>query len=177
MREAVKKALILCLPLFSFQASGINLSTAQEHIILAGNHAPYSDETILRVQDKYAKPLPVEMHKPITFDYDYRYSAWDEPADDWMWAVFWALQLADIYSTQEGIKYDCISEANPLLPKVPTVAEMAILKGVILLPSYGAIGYENITRAELFAPMLLGGFVVHHNLKLTNKAEKRCSLR
>ena len=54
---------------------------------------------------------------------------------------------------------------------------MATLKGVILLPTYGAIGYENITRGELIAPMLLGGFVVHNNIKLTNKAEKRCNLR
>ena len=177
MREAVKKALILCLPLFSYQALGLNLSTAQEQIILAGNYAPYSDETILRVQDKYAKPLPLETHKPITFNYNYSHSAWDEPADDWMWVLFWTLQLADIYSTQQGLKYDCIKEANPLLPEVPTVAEMATLKGVVLLPSYGAIGYENITRGELVAPILLGGFVVHNNFKLTEKAEKRCDLR
>lgn len=177
MRKAVKKALILCLPLFSFQALALNLSPAQEQIILSGNHAPYSDQTILRVQDKYAKPLPVEMHKTVTFNYNYTYSPWEEPADRWMWVLFWGLQLADIYSTHEGIKYDCIKEANPLLPEVPTIAEMAILKGVVLLPSYGAIGYENITRAELVAPILLGGFVVHNNLKLTDNAEKRCNLR
>ena len=85
--------------------------------------------------------------------------------------------IRDRYSTHEGVKYDCIKEANPLLPSVPTIAEMATLKGVILLPTYGAIGYENITRGELIAPMLLGGFVVHNNIKLTNKAEKRCNLR
>ena len=34
--------------------------------------------------------------------------------DKWMWVLFWGIQLADIYSTHEGVKWDCISEANPM---------------------------------------------------------------
>ena len=41
---------------------------------------------------------------------------WEEPVDRWMWALFVGIHLADIYSTHEGVKWDCISEANPLLP-------------------------------------------------------------
>lgn len=170
--KAVIGSLTILLSLFSINAFA--LSSQQIHAIQAGWHAPYSQETIDSVigYPKYQAPefnYNIPMYVPQSY--------WEEPVDKWMWAVFWALQLADIYSTQEGIKYDCISEANPLLPKVPTVAEMAILKGVILLPSYGAIGYENITRGELLTPLLLGGFVVHNNLRLTEKAEKRCNLR
>lgn len=178
MVKAVIRSLIILLSLFSNQALASNLSTAQEQIILSGNHAPYSDQTILYVQNKYAEPIvTLKRQRPLTFDIDYNYSAWDEPADRWMWVLFWGLQIADIYSTHEGVKWDCISEANPLLPSIPTITEMATLKGVVLLPSYGAIGYENITRAELVAPLLLTGYVVHHNIQLTNKAKNRCNLR
>ena len=157
-----------------FSSTAVGLTPQQEYTIRAGWHAPYSQETINRVYGtpKYHLPehrFQVDMNIPD--------NAWQEPADKWMWVLFWGIQLADIYSTHEGVKYDCIKEANPLLPEIPTVAEMAVLKGVILLPTYGAIGYENITRGELVTPLLLGAFVVHNNLKLTRKAERRCKLR
>jgi len=171
--KAVIGSLTILLSLFSFNASA-SLSQHQIHAIQAGWHAPYSQETIDSVigYPKYQVPdynYIIPMHVPQNY--------WEEPADRWMWVLFWGIQLADIYSTQEGVKWDCISEANPLLPSIPTVAEMAVLKGVILFPTYGAIGYENITRGELITPLLLGGFVVHNNLRLTEKAEKRCNLR
>jgi hypothetical protein len=171
--KAVIGSLTILLSLFSLSATA-KLTPLQIHSIQNGWHAPYSEETI-----KQAVGLP--KYQPPKLKYDIPLyvpqSYWEEPVDKWMWVFFWTLQLADIYSTQQGLKYDCIKEANPLLPEVPTIAEMATLKSVVLLPSYGAIGYENITRGELIAPLLLGGFVVHNNLKLTRKAEKRCNLR
>ena len=169
----MKAALLIALSLFSLTASA-NLSKSQIHAIQNGWHAPFSNETIEKV-------IGLSKYQPPKYKYDIPMyipqSYWEEPADRWMWVLFWGIQLADIYSTHEGVKWDCISEANPLLPNIPTIAEMATLKGVILFPTYGAIGYENITRGELIAPLLLGGFVVHNNLKLTEKAERRCNLR
>ena len=169
----MKATVIFLLSLLSFSASA-NLSQQQIHAIQNGWHAPFSDETIKQVIGYPKVVIPkYNFNTPMYVPQNY----WEEPADRWMWALFWGIQLADIYSTHEGVKYDCIREANPLLPSIPTIAEMATLKGVVLLPTYGAIGYENITRGELIAPMLLGGFVVHNNIKLTNRAEKRCNLR
>ena len=171
--KAVTRALILFLPLLSFSASA-HLSQQQIHAIQNGWHAPYSDETVNEVVGYPKVVIPkYEFQIPMYVPQNY----WEEPADKWMWVLFWGIQLADIYSTHEGVKWDCISEANPLLPSIPTVADMAILKGVILLPTYGAIGYENITRGELVTPLLLGAFVVHNNVRLTNKAKTRCNLR
>ena len=169
----MKAIALIVLSLFSFSASA-HLSQQQIHAIQNGWHAPYSQETIDRVYGVPNFNLPkhefqVSMYVPQGY--------WEEPVDKWMWVLFWGIQIADIYSTHEGVKWDCISEANPLLPSIPTVAEMAILKGVILLPTYGSIGYENITRGELVTPLLLGAFVVHNNLRLTRKAENRCNLR
>ena len=166
--------LILLALFFSSSAIATTLSQTQIHAIQNGWHAPFSDETVKQVvgYPKYQSPeykFDVPMYVPQSY--------WEEPVDKWMWVLFWSIQLADIYSTHEGVKYDCIQEANPLLPEIPTIAEMAVLKGVVLLPTYGAIGYENITRGELIAPLVLGAFVVDNNLKLTRKAKKRCNLR
>ena len=46
--------------------------------------------------------------------------------DKWMWVLVSCIQIADIYSTHEGVKWDCISEATYV--RIPTVAEMAIPK-------------------------------------------------
>ena len=166
--------LILLALFFSSSAIATTLSQVQIHAIQNGWHAPFSDETVKQVigYPKYQPPeykFDVPMYVPRGY--------WEEPVDKWMWALFWGIHLADIYSTYEGVKWDCIEEANPLLPEIPTIAEMAMLKGVVLLPTYGAIGYENITRGELITPLLLGAFVVDNNLKLTRRAERRCNLR
>ena len=94
-----------------------------------------------------------------------------------MWVLFWTIQAADIYSTNKGVKYDCIKEANPLLPSTPTIAEMATLKAVVLLPTYGNIGFENFRRKDLIFPLVFGAGVVAHNMNLVDKAENRCNLR
>lgn len=169
----IKAITLIVLSLFSFNASA-TLSQQQIHAIQNGWHAPFSDETVKQVVGYPKVNIPkFEYNVPMYVPQNY----WEEPADRWMWVMFWSIQLADIYSTHEGIKYDCIREANPLLPDVPTIAEMATLKGVVLLPTYGAIGYNNITRGELVAPLLLGGFIVHNNMRLTDKAKERCNLR
>ena len=169
----IKAITLIVLSLFSFNASA-TLSQQQIHAIQNGWHAPFSDETVKQVVSYPKVNIPeFEYNVPMYVPQSY----WEEPADRWMWVMFWGIQLADIYSTHEGIKYDCIKEANPLLPSVPTIAEMATLKGVVLLPTYGAIGYNNITRGELVAPLLLGGFIVHNNMRLTDKAKERCNLR
>ena len=58
----------------------------------------------------------------------------EEPVSDYTYYLFWALQVADVYSTVEGLKYDCIVEANPLLPKVPHLDRLVIHKAIFLQP-------------------------------------------
>ena len=169
----IKAITLIVLSLFSFNTSA-TLSSQQIHAIQNGWHAPYSQETI----DKFLLPRVYNdpTHK-FQVKFDIAQSGWQEPADDWMWALFWTLQVADIYSTYEGVKYDCVKEANPLLPEIPTISEMALLKGVILLPTYEAIGYENITRADMVLPLIFTTLVVNNNLRVTDRAKRRCSLR
>ena len=171
-----KKFLILIL-LFPLTANAeYGLSPLQEQQILLGHTCCYTEEVIQYVQYKNLPAINIQENK-FTIPMYIPSSGLLEPADNWMWALFFGLQLADIYSTNRGIKYDCIQEANPLLPSVPTVAEMATLKAVILIPSYDAIGWDNITRADLILPIVFATGVVSHNLRLVDKAERRCHLR
>jgi hypothetical protein len=171
--KAVIGSLIILLSLFSFNASA-SLKPHQIHAIQNGWHAPFSEETINEVIGipRYNEPKHI-----FQLEVDIPTEWWEEPADTWMWALFWTIQVADIHSTHSGVKYDCISEANPLLPEVPKIAEMVALKTVVLVPTYSAIGWGEITRAELLTPLVLGTGVVAHNYHLVDKARKRCNLR
>ena len=169
----MKATVLILLSLLSFNTSA-SLSQHQIHAIQNGWHAPYSQETIDKVNG--IPEYEYVRYKSLT-NIDIAQSGWQHPADVWMWVLFWGIQIADIHSTSEGIKYDCINEANPLLPKIPSIAEMVALKSVVLVPTYSAIGWENITRAELFVPLILGTGVVAHNYHLVDKARDRCNLR
>ena len=101
-----------------------------------------------------------------------------EPADFEVWAVFVALQLADVWSTSKGMQYDCVYELNPLLPRIPTLSEMLFLKGVILIPSYSAIHEAvTITNEDLYAPILLTSMVVHNNMQVLDRVKGTCNKR
>lgn len=167
--------LIMSIPLSAMAGEFSRLTPVQETFILAGHHCCYSDEVVEQV---------IQRHQSYQIlDNEFLVNTYipqgvlEQPADRWMWALFWTIQAADIYSTNRGVKYDCIKEANPLLPSVPTIAEMATLKAVVLLPTYGSIGFENFRRKDLIFPLLFGAGVVVHNMNLVDKAENRCNLR
>ena len=101
-----------------------------------------------------------------------------EPADLSVWAVFVAVQLADVWSTDRGMQYDCVRELNPLLPTVPTIGEMLFLKTTILLPSYTAIHRAvTITNEDLYAPIFLTAMVVQNNLRVLDRVKRNCKKR
>ena len=62
-----------------------------------------------------------------------------EPISNAQWASFVGLQLADIYTTYKGLKYDCVKELNPIVGERPSVQKMFFVKTVILTP---AIEYD-----------------------------------
>ena len=101
-----------------------------------------------------------------------------EPANFETWTLFVALQLADVWSTDKSMQYNCVRELNPLLPAVPTVGEMLFLKTTILLPSYTAINEAvTITNEDLYPTMFLTAMVVHSNLRVLDRVERNCQKR
>ena len=62
-----------------------------------------------------------------------------EPISNAQWTSFVGLQLADIYTTYKGLKYDCVRELNPIVGERPSVSKMFFVKTVVLTP---AIEYD-----------------------------------
>ena len=96
--------------------------------------------------------------------------------------LFWTAHIADVYTTYEGVKYDCIREANPLLPSVPEVDEMIALKGGIIWgvktayltdEKYGKFWWNEWKLVS----SIVTGLVAYNNHKITEKVKGRCGLR
>ena len=101
-----------------------------------------------------------------------------EPISTAQWATFVSLQIADIYTTYRGLKYNCVRELNPIAGERPSVQKMFVIKAVVLTP---AIEYD--LKREVLTPQtmdeinFLMALVVGNNYNVWRSAEKRCSKR
>jgi len=185
-----------------------NLSESQKHMIRIGNHAPYNKKFVRRVVVGKARIMPNGAiinipHGPefVPSLHDLRYNpkwqkkkvlgnlefdqgvfTYDTNTQNLINALFWLAHIADVYTTYEGVKYDCIREANPLLPTVPEVDEMLLLKGTVIYGLREAYLLDE-EWGEVFWnewKLLSGvvtGLVAYNNHKITKKAKGRCNLR
>jgi hypothetical protein len=86
--------------------------------------------------------------------------------------VFYTVQILDIHSTTQGLKYSCIYEANPLLPSVPHRDHLILQKAILMLTVFRQ---EYWQMEQINALTLFTGAVVIENNRITNKAT--CPLR
>lgn len=156
------------------------LSEATKELIRLGHHAPYSDETVRRVQTLPQYKEPTLILGELSFN---EFVMNHDDRDRLLINVlFWSAHIADVYTTYEGVKYSCIEEANPLLPQVPEVGEMIALKGSVIW-AVSNVFYADEEYGELmwnewkFMSAAVTGLVAYNNYKLTKKAEGRCPKR
>ena len=114
---------------------------------------------------------------PKRFEYSHHWELTDPPSTaDWTLFIF--LQVADIYTTYRGLKYECVEEANPLFGKNPTVETMAMYKFALLTP---AIQYDrkhgNLNKASMRGNNTFMMFIIGNNLNVLERAENRCNKR
>ena len=103
---------------------------------------------------------------------------WNERERRYIDLLFWTTQILDVYSTYKGMKYDCLYEANPLLPEVPKVHEMVGLKlGIIGGVNFALDADENFWYGWKLGAGISTGVIVINNFRLLNKAERRCDKR
>ena len=102
---------------------------------------------------------------------------WREGTRDYQWFVFYSLQVLDVYSTNRGLQYDCITEANPLLGDRPTVPHMITHKTVFLAPRWMLQNEGIYTKREIHFYNAMAGIVVYNNFRLLEKAKERCTKR
>lgn len=103
---------------------------------------------------------------------------WTENEKRWIDIFFWTTQILDVYSTYKGMKYNCLFEANPLLPEVPKIHEMVGLKLTII----GGTKFVVDADEKFWYGWKLGagistGVIVVNNFRLIDKAERQCEKR
>ena len=77
------------------------------------------------------------------------YSPMREPPPRAYWITFTALQILDVHSTHQGLKYDCVYEGNPLVGKRPHLDRLILHKVVFLSPLYLSGYYGQISKRDL----------------------------
>ena len=96
------------------------------------------------------------------------------PSADWeYWALFLIVQYHDINSTAKAMKYECVYEVNPFLPKRPSKARLFQHKILTLYPVlHPDFNKHPITNEDLLAVSMMTGLVVNHNYNVLNKIKK-----
>ena len=91
------------------------------------------------------------------------------------YTAFITLQLADIYTTYRGLKYDCVKELNPFLGESPSVPQMFAFKTAVLMPAINSdIKNERITPQVFNQMNFLMSMVIASNLDVLKDAKERC---
>ena len=99
-----------------------------------------------------------------------------EPITNFQWGAFVTLQFLDMYTTYEGLQYDCVYETNPVFGERPSVMKMGVRKFIILYPAMLVEMQENIlSQDDMKQINLLMSLVVVNNYSVTNKSSKRCT--
>jgi hypothetical protein len=200
--------LLLAVPVSAFVPTDpfiSELSESRKELIRAGHTAPYNQLTVQRVVVGKAKIMPNGaiinlpygpefipsfhdlQHNPkwqpkekILGDLKFDHSAFAYNTDKKLLIdiLFWTSHAADIYTTYRGVKYECISEANPLLPTVPNLGEMFTLKATVIWGVKTAF-MTDIEYGELWwddwklSSGLLTSVVAYNNHRITKKAIRR----
>ena len=101
-----------------------------------------------------------------------------DPPSNLDWTILIFLQVADIWTTYTGLKYDCVEEANPIFGKSPTVNDMFLYKVAILTP---ALEYDrrngHLNKASIRGTNTFMTLVIGNNMNVIHKAKKSCKKR
>ncbi len=168
--------LIIGLLFFLSNPTSAEIPTHRAMLFDYGFYAPYSQEYVHQYYIHKQTITKSEFAPPVIFkNIEYKK---EEPASIATWSLFFLLQTADVWSTNEGMAYDCVYELNPLLPAVPEVYEMVALKTIILGSLLKSINkHHTITNDMLMPTIMISAIVVHNNMRVIDRAKKRCNKR
>ena len=151
------------------------LDSKAKHAITRGWTCCYRKELINSVQIEHSQKLTALKLREKKSELPYSLV---EPISPIQWTTFVGLQLADIYTTYRGLKYDCVKELNPIVGERPSVQDMFLIKTVVLTP---AIQYDlerkNLTPRVMNQMNLVMSLVVGNNYNVWRRADKRCNKR
>ena len=86
------------------------------------------------------------------------------------------MQLLDIYTTQRGLKYNCVRELNPIIGERPTIPKMFALKSLILIPAIEHdIKNGQLTQKVIRSANGFMAIVIANNHNTIKRAQKYCT--
>ena len=78
-----------------------------------------------------------------------------------------------MHSTNEAMQYECVYEANPLLPKRPSLERLVAHKAITLYPIYHPdYNKYTVTNNDLKWATGMIALVAYHNYKIIDKVKK-----
>ena len=99
-----------------------------------------------------------------------------EPIEKSHVITFVVLQMADVYTTYRGLKYDCVYETNPILGKNPNVQSMLLTKAIVLTPALKFDYDKGKLTPKIMSEMnFLMSLVIANNYDVLRKAKKYCA--
>ena len=156
--------------------STLGLDSKDKHAIMRGWTCCYRNELINAVQiehlEKSIEYSSKANQKKLEFTPHF-----DNPTKG-QWALFYTLQILDVYTTYRGLKYDCVWELNPIVGEQPSVKRMVFTKIALLTP---AMQYDmkndNLNEKSFNQMNFMMGIVVANNYDVLHRAKRYCNKR
>jgi len=83
------------------------------------------------------------------------------------------MQIADVWSTHQGLKHSCVIEKNPILVSVtdekPNGYELVTYKGIFVFPIYWINYHRPLTAWELMPANIISTYPVWNNLQVLDR--------
>ena len=173
--------LLIALPAYAYVPDQLdigysNLSDTQKFLIRNGQTVPYNKEFVQRVvvgKVRIGKngalinmPKQELAYPTLDLNFDFEEKSTYIP-------MFLLIHALDVYSTYKGLKYDCISERNPLVGEYPSLAKLLLFKTGIIMgleAMYGA--HENEWKVFQITSAYSTGIVVHNNFEIIEDAKR-----
>ena len=111
-----------------------------------------------------------ENQKRLQFTPQYR--------DKNIWAAWYFINALDVHSTLKGLKYSCIYEANPTLPRVPhrdhLIIHKTLLLSTIFNPNFNFwVDSDMVTMNSLLAVAVINNYKITNKVKNDTNCPKR----
>ena len=98
-----------------------------------------------------------------------------EPVERSHVITFVVLQMADVYTTYRGLKYDCVYEMNPILGESPSLQTMTAFKLFALYPAIERdLQREVLDRKTMRQVNAMMTVVIANNNAVGNRAKRNC---
>ena len=155
--------------------STLVLDSKAKHEIMMGWTCCWAKQHIDSVHLEHSQKLIELQLKENQFQSQFTLS---DPISNKQWATFLTLQLADIYTTYRGLKYNCVYEMNPVIGEQPSVPQMFLVKTLVLLPAIESdIKRQALDPQTMDSINFLMALVVGNNYNVWHGAEKNCLKR